>query len=325
MNYRTLGRSNVRVSEIGLGTWPAGGSILLGGVPTGYGLVPESEAIRGIRRGLELGVSFFDASDSYGLGRAERLLGRATEDRRGQVVLATKAGWVADGTERWIADLSREHLVASAERSRKRLAVDVIDVFQLHAIPSPNETEEALDALDELKTRQTIRLAGASVGADLEAGKRLLATRRLDVLQIHYNLLGQAAAELFDDARTQGVGIIASIPLAYGFLAGRYTRTTKFAPDDWRSRLTPDEVAARVERVQDFRFLSSPGVRSMTHASLQFVLGHAAVSTTIPGFRSEEQVEDLVEALNAPRLSDIEQARARDLFRSRPVGTPTAD
>jgi aryl-alcohol dehydrogenase-like predicted oxidoreductase len=325
MNYRTLGRSGARVSEIGLGLWPAGGSIVLGGAPTGYGLVPESEAIRGIRRGLDLGVNFFDASDSYGLGRAERLLGRATADRRGQVVLATKAGWVADGAERWIADLSREHLVAAAERSRKRLGVDVIDVFQLHASPTPEETEATLDALDELKTRQTIRLAGASVGADLAAGKRLLATRRLDVLQIHYNLLSQGAAELFDEARGQGVGIIASIPLAYGFLGGRYTRTTRFAADDWRSRLTPDEVTTRVERVQEFRFLSSPGVRSMAHASLQFVLGHPAVSTTIPGFRSEEQVEDLVDALHAPRLSDIELARARDLFRNRPVGASSDD
>jgi len=322
MKQRPLGRSGVQVSEIGLGLWPAGGSIQLGGVPTGYGQVSESEAVRAIRRAVELGVTLFDVSDSYGLGRAERLLGKAIRVDRPPVVVATKAGWVPDGAERWMADLSREHLLASAERSRRRLGVDVLDVLQLHAIPDEAQTDEAFDALDELKTRQVIRLAGASVGADLDAGRRLLRTRRLDVLQVHYNLLSQGAAELFDEARAQGVGVIASIPLAYGFLSGRYTRTTTFARDDWRSRLTPDEIAARVRRVQEYRFLAEPGRRSLAHAALQFVLSHPSVSTTIPGFRNAEQVEDSVHSLEAPFLSDIEIARAREVFRSRPVGTP---
>jgi len=324
MRYRDLGKSRIRVSEIGLGTWPAGGSILLGGAPTGYGTVPESEATRALQRGLDLGVSFLDTSDSYGLGRAERLVGKAVAGRRGQVVIATKAGWVPDGAERWIADLSREHLRAAALRSRRRLDVDVIDVFQLHALPAEGvETEEALDALEELKEREVCRLVGASVGSDIATGLRLVRTGRIDVLQVHYNLLQQGAAtELLDEAHTRGVGVIASIPLAYGFLGGRYTRATRFPADDWRSRLTPDEVAARVERVGEMRFLTGDGARSLLHASLQFVLAHPAVSTTIPGFKSPEQVEELAAAMEAAPLSDIEIARARELGRAR-VRTPS--
>lgn len=319
MEYRHLGKSRIRVSEIGLGTWPVGGSILLGDVPTGYGNVPESEAVRAIQRGLDLGVNVFDTADSYGLGRAERLLGKAVAGRRGQVVIATKAGWVPDGAERWIADVSREHLRAAALRSRRRLNLDVIDVFQLHALPAEGvETEEALDALEELKTEEVCRLAGASVGSDTAAGLRLMRTGRIDVLQVHYNLLQQgAAAELLDEAHARGVGVIASIPLAYGFLSGRYTHATRFPADDWRSRLTADELAARVERVSEMRFLTGDGVRSLLHAALQFVLAHPAVSTTIPGFRSPEQVSELVAALEAEPLSDIEIARARELGRLR--------
>jgi aryl-alcohol dehydrogenase-like predicted oxidoreductase len=278
--------------------------------------------VRGLERALDLGVSFFDASDSYGLGRAERILGDALAARRGQVVIATKAGWVPDGAERWTKDLSADHLRAAALRSRDRLGVDCIDVYQLHAIPDEgSETEEALDVLDELKERGVIRLAGASVGSEFDTGLRLVRTGRIQALQVHYNLLQQGAAtELLDEAAGRGVGVIASIPLAYGFLSGRYTRSTCFAKDDWRSRLTREEITARVARIEELRFLAPGGVRSLAQAALQFVLAHPAVSVTIPGFRNAEQVEDLVAALDVPPLSDIEVARAREL--GRPV---TAD
>jgi aryl-alcohol dehydrogenase-like predicted oxidoreductase len=318
MRTRALGSSGIHVSEIGLGTWPAGGSVFLAGAPTGYGTVPETEALRAIQRGLELGVTFFDSSDMYGLGRAERILGRAIASRGAEAVIATKAGWVPDDAERWMKDLSADHLRAAAARSRARLGVESIDLFQLHAIPEPGaETDEALDALDELKTRGVIRLAGASVGADLAAGLRLVESGRIDAIQVYYNLLQQGAAgELFDACRKRGVGVVAAIPLAYGFLAGRTTRGTVFASDDWRSRLTRDEIAARVGRVEELRFLTREGARTMVHAALQFVLAHPAVSTTIPGFRSPEQVEGIVSALEAEPLSDIEIARARELGRA---------
>ncbi len=319
MEYRLLGRTGIKVSALGLGTWPIGGSIQLGGAPTGYGVVPESEALRAVNRALDLGVTFFESSDTYGLGRAERILGQAAARRRGQMVLATKAGWVPDGAERWMKDLSPDHLRSAVDRSRARLGVEEIDLFQLHAVPDEgDETERALDTLEELKTRQRIRALGVSVGWDVDAGQRLLETGRVDVLQVHFNLLHQGAATtLLEEALRRQVGVIASSPLAYGFLSGRYTRNTSFSPDDWRSRLTPEEIAARLERVAELRFLTASGVRSLRDAAVGFVLAHPAVTTAIPGFRSQEQVDGLVESLDAPPLSDIEQARARELARSR--------
>jgi aryl-alcohol dehydrogenase-like predicted oxidoreductase len=163
------------------------------------------------------------------------------------------------------------------------------------------------------------RLVGASVGAATADGLRLVRTGRIDVVQAHYNLLQQgAAAELLDEAHARGVGVIASVPLAYGFLSGRYTRSSRFPADDWRSRLTPEELAARADRVAELRFLCGDGTRTLLHASLQFVLAHPAVSTTIPGFKSAEQVEELVAAPESVPLSDIEVARARELGRPAP-------
>jgi aryl-alcohol dehydrogenase-like predicted oxidoreductase len=317
MKYRPLGATGIEVSEIGLGTWPAGGSIHLAGAPTGYGTVPETEAIRGIHRALDQGVNFFDTADTYGLGRAERLLGQGIAARRGQAIVATKAGWVPDGAERWVKDLSADHLRAAALRSRARLGVETIDVFQLHAVPEAGaESDEAFDTLEELKTRGVVRATGASVGADMAAGLRLVEAGRIDVLQVSFNLLQQTAAQdLFEVCRRKKIGIISSIPLAYGFLSGRYTRNTVFSKDDWRSRLTREEVAGRVARVEELRFLTGDGTRSLVHASIQFVLAHPHIATTIPGFRSVEQVNGILEAMEAHPISDIEIARARELGR----------
>lgn len=318
MEYRPLGKAGPKVSRLGLGTWPLGGSVMLAGQPSGYGQVPDSEAVRALRHALDRGVNFFDTSDSYGLGRAERLLGRALSDRAGQVVIATKAGWVPDGSEKWVPDVSADHLRAACERSRRRLQIDTIDLFQLHRVPAEGaETDEALDALDELKTRGAIRLAGASAGLDTDGALRLVRTGRLDAVQVHYNLLHQGASALMDEAATRGLGVIVSTPLAWGFLAGRYTRGTRFATDDWRSRLTEDEIAARVERAERLRFLTGDGRRTYLAAALGFVLAHPSVTCAIPGFRDAEQVDGLLAALDAPPLSDIEVARARDGARSR--------
>jgi aryl-alcohol dehydrogenase-like predicted oxidoreductase len=292
--------------------------VQLAGQPTGYGRVSESEAVRAIRRALELGINFFDTADSYGIGRAERLLGKALADRRDQVLVATKAGWVPDGAEKWMPDVSPDHLRAAAERSRRRIGVDCLDLFQLHRVPEPGaETEQALDALEELKTRGVIRLGGVSVTHDVDGGRRMLRTGRIDVLQVHYNLLHQGSAALLDEAFAAGVGVVVSSPLAYGFLTGRYTRATTFADDDWRSRLTGEEILARVGRVTELAFLTRDGGRSMLAAALQFVLAHPAVTTAIPGARKLEQVEGLVAALDALPLSDIEAARAREVSRAR--------
>jgi aryl-alcohol dehydrogenase-like predicted oxidoreductase len=273
---------------------------------------------------VERGINFFDTSDSYGLGRAERVLGKALADRIGQVSIATKAGWIPDGVEKWMPDVSPDHLRSACDRSRRRLGVDVVDLFQLHRIPAEGEeTERALDALEDLKRRGAVRLVGASAGHDVAGGVRLVRTGRIDAIQVHYNLLHQGAAPLLEEAQARGVGVLASTPLAYGFLSGRYTYGTVFPADDWRSRLTGDEVRARVDRAGEMRFLAGEGRRSLLAAALGFVLAHPAVSCAIPGFRSAEQVDGLADALEAPRLSDIEVARAREAARAR--GRATAE
>jgi aryl-alcohol dehydrogenase-like predicted oxidoreductase len=260
---------------------------MLGGRPSGYGEVPESEAVRAVQRAVDLGVSFFDTADSYGLGRAERILGKALAGRRGQVVLATKAGWVPDGMEGWLADLSADHIRAAAERSRRRLQVDVIDLFQLHGAPEAGSaTDQALDALDELKTRGITRLIGASVGFDVDGGRRLLRTGRIDALRFTACCAG--AAPLLEEAGRRGSASWSRRRSRTAF-SPVATRATRFPEDDWRA--DSRRVAARVERAGRMRFLGGEGRRTLLAAAILFVLAHPAVTAATPGFRNLEQVE----------------------------------
>src|SRR5512138_2736533 len=136
---RTLGRSGLQVSAMGLGCWAIGGPWTLDGGPAGWSQVDDAESLRGIQRGLELGVNFFDTAANYGAGHSERLLGQAFKGRRDKVVIATKFGYHVDEAAKVITPYGQpeedsdvaSHLRADVEASLKRLGTDYIDVYQL--------------------------------------------------------------------------------------------------------------------------------------------------------------------------------------------------
>jgi aryl-alcohol dehydrogenase-like predicted oxidoreductase len=134
MLTRTLGRSGITVSALGLGCWAIGGPMWRGERPVGWGTVDDAESLRALRRALDLGVTFFDTSDAYGCGHSERLLGQALAGQRERVVIATKFGNVFDEQTRHItgADASPDFIRQACEASLKRLQTDYIDLYQFH-------------------------------------------------------------------------------------------------------------------------------------------------------------------------------------------------
>ena len=131
---RMLGRSGIQVSAVGLGCWAIGGPFWSGDMPVGWGEVDDDESMRAIRRALDLGVNFLDTSDVYGTGRSERVIARALQGRRDQVVIATKFGNLFDETKRQMAgaDASPAYIRRACEASLKRLNTDIIDLYQFH-------------------------------------------------------------------------------------------------------------------------------------------------------------------------------------------------
>lgn len=297
METRPLGRSGLSVSAIGLGTWPMSGD--RAGIA--YGPTDDEESVRAIRRALDLGCTFFDTSDMYGHGHAERLLGRALEGVRDRVILATKGGFDIE-SEKPRYDFSPAHLRRALAASLDRLGTDRADVYFLHN-PSVADLRggEAIGALREFQREGRVRAVGASVLAD-DAGFAAL-EQGVDVLQVAFHIVRAAPAlRLIEEAAGRGVGVVAREPLANGFLSGKFRVGVSFGPTDFRSRIPPDEVARRLRLVEKLRFLARQG-RTLAQAAIQFVLACEGVSVTIPGAKTVAQVEENVGALSAPPLT----------------------
>ena len=314
MQYRTLGNTGIRVSEIGFGGWAVGGSAEASGTPLGWGKTNDDESLAAIRRARDLGVTFFDTADSYGFGRSESLLGIVLSRKRQDVVIATKVGVVRDAGAALKKDFSKQHIFQAIDGSLRRLRTDYVDLYQAHN-PTIEQLrrEEIQEAMGRLQEIGKIRYWGVSISTN-EEGIEIINQGWGHALQVLYNILNQSpASELFPLAKQRGYGIIARVPLASGLLTGKFRSGSTFAADDVRQNfLTQKRLEEALPRVDEVRAIIGGSVRSLAEAALQFVLANDAVSTTIPGARNARQVETNVAASEA-RLSDdvIEKLRSR--------------
>jgi len=309
MEYRTLGRTGLRVSVIGLGTMVHAGH---------FGPMKDGESLGAIEAALDLGVNFIDTSDAYGAGYSETLLGKALKGKRDKVILATKGGNVMVGPDRGKRIFTADYIGRVMEESLERLQTDRIDLYQLH---NPDveviRRGEVWELLEGRKREGKIRYYGVSINR-VEEGMAAIEGGRSDTIQIEYNLLDQEAAkEVFPQAQRAGVGVIARAPLRRSLLTG------KFKPDD-QQRFQGEDVRARnfagelfkreLEKVEALRFLTRPG-RSLTQAAVAFAVAHPAVSVAIPGARDARQMRENAAAVEM-ELSSGELEKVQELWRN---------
>ncbi len=309
MRYRTLGRTRLRVSEVGFGAWAIGGNAH----GNSYGPTDDATSLEAIRRAADLGCNFFDTADVYGWGHSEELLGQALADRRDDVLLATKVGgdFYHGGVR---LNFDPGYIGFALERSLRRLRTDHVDLYQLHNPPAEMMGEpRTYDVLDSLKAEGKIAHYGVSIHEPSE-GRLCLESGKPEVLQIPFSLVRQEwIEELFPEARKAGVGLIAREPLGNGFLAGKIRRDARFPPGDIRSYWPPAMIAARSAAAGRLGALAKDG-RTPAQAALRFVLAFPEVSTTIPGAKSPAQVDEDLGASEAPPLSEGERDEARRLY-----------
>lgn len=289
MKYRKLGRTDLVVSEIGLGTWAIGGDE--------WGPTDEAESIRTIQRALELGVNFIDTADVYGAGHSEELIATALKARRDEYIVASKVGFdiysrpgIPGGSGQ---NFSRDYIVFAADQSLMRLQTDVIDLYQLHN-PSLQVIQqgEALETLEKLKAQGKIRFIGVSIDT-VEEGIACIETGKVDTLMVTYNLLVQEPAKvLFPLARSENIGIIIRTPLAFGLLTDKYTPETIFPEGDFRREKGKGWLLEELRKVEKLRFLVKGRFKTLTQAAIAFVLSNDAVSGVIPGAKTVRQVEE---------------------------------
>jgi aryl-alcohol dehydrogenase-like predicted oxidoreductase len=319
MNYRELGNTGLRVSEIGFGAWGIGGPAKAGTMPIGWADWDLAASKRAIERSVELGITFFDTADFYGFGKSEELLGEVLGGRWNNLVVATKVGHVLGPDGSVQLDYTRSHIIEACDQSLRRLKKDVIDVYQLHSAKLDHlERGECIEAMEELKRKGKVRAWGISLNtfAPEREGTWILDHRAGDTLQLVLNIVNQKALqEVIPRAQKLGYGIIARMPLQFGLLTGKFSDNTRFDPADHRSMRLPPQILERGNRlVARLTPIAERMNISLGALALKFVLGHDSVSTVIPGIKNEAQAEQNASASGEPHLSREDVAALHALY-----------
>ena len=314
MNYRSLGRTGLVVSEIGFGAWGIGGRTV---DQTSYGDTDDRTSLAALARAHDCGITFFDTSAAYGNGHSEELIGKALSGVRDKVVLATKAGY-----EAWDRppDFSAAAIAASAERSLGRLRTDYLDLLLLHNPPlDVLLAVDVQEALARLVASGKIRAWGASCKGPADA---LEALRACDapVVQANFNMMDVRAVTsgLFEEVSRRNAGFIARTPLCFGFLSGTVTRETKFPPGDHRLGWSSAQLANWIDGARDLLEVvsASPG-QDGVQAALRFCLAFPEVSSTIPGILTPAEASQNAAASGSGALPQAAVAAVLKVNRDR--------
>ncbi|WP_212635436.1 aldo/keto reductase [Saccharibacillus brassicae] len=292
MNYRTLGKTGLNVSEIGYGAWGIGNSGWLG--------AQDDESVKALHRAIDLGLNFIDTALGYGDGHSERLVGQVVRERSETVYVASKippanGQWPARAGVPSSETFTAEHVIQSTETSLRNLGLDTLDVQQFHVWSDEWVSQgDWLDGVQKLKEQGKIRHFGVSINDYQPANAiKLIESGVVDTVQVIYNIFEQTPEdELLPACLEHNVGVIVRVALDEGGLTGSITPETQFDEGDFRSRYFQGERKREVyERVQ--RITQDLGIADdeIAETALRYVLSHPAVSTVIPGMRSVRNVE----------------------------------
>ncbi len=287
MKYRTLGSTGLKVSVIGIGTWQFGGEW--------NKMFEQGEADAMFKRGKELGINLIDTAECYGDHLSESLIGAAVEKDRKDWIIASKFGHKFNRCFDRSEPRTPADCVKQLEDSLKALRTDYIDLQQYHSWGDGQFfDEDVLAAMHKAKDQGKIRFLGNSVGSNgnvkqVEASKRM----GIEVIQIIYNRLDRTPeTTCFPVCVQQNLGVLARVPLASGFLSGKYKPGTTFPAGDVRAKwkdVKLDEKLAEVERIAKEEV---PAGVPMSRWALAWCLKNDAVTSVIPGCKDVKQVEE---------------------------------
>jgi len=305
MKHRTLGKSGILVSPLGLGCWAIGGLSFRGGTPTGWGESDDSESIKAIRAGIDAGVNFFDTADCYGAGHSERVIAEAIKGRRDKVVLATKFGYRFDEATRTLGecDWSHDYICAAVHDSLVRLNTDVIDVLYLHIKEVP-AAGEVRDLLERLVVQGKIRAYGWSTDS-LRDAAIFAEGPHCAAIQHHMNVLaGDDSLVSFCELR--GLASVNRGPLHMGILTGKYSKEHIFDQNDIRRAWINDNtrMIKRFEAAEAVKEILKSNGRTLAQGALCWLWARSNAAIPIPGFRTVAQVEENAGAMAFGALPD---------------------
>jgi aryl-alcohol dehydrogenase-like predicted oxidoreductase len=316
MNYKLLGNTGLKVSELCLGTMTFGENFF------NIAVVDQTGANQMVARSLESGVNFFDTADVYSYGESETVLGKALKDtgiERDKVIVATKVrGGMSEGATTGTGDpnnvgLSRQHIFSSIEHSLRRLDMDYVDLYQVHGWDLLTPVEETLRALDDLVRQGKVRYIGCSNWSARHVMKALTLSRAKDwagfvSLQAYYSLAGRDLEhELLPLCREENIGVLPWSPLSGGFLSGKYRRDNPTPEGARRSGFDfpPIDEARGFDAVEALDVIAKQRGASVAQVALAWLLAQKGVTSIIIGANKMSQLEDNLKAAEL-KLTDEE-------------------
>jgi aryl-alcohol dehydrogenase-like predicted oxidoreductase len=317
MKYRTLGKSGLKVSEIGFGAW----TIAL----DWWGKkIDDEEAIRMLKRAYDLGINFYETADIYGKGKSEKLMAQVFKDMRNEVIYSTKWGYDMYSVKQvGHSELPQKHnhkfLQFALGQSLGRLQTDYIDVYSLHN-PKMDaiRSDKLFAALDDLAKKGTIKSHGVALGPAIgwkDEGLEAIEKRNITCLQTVYNILEQdPARDFMRAAERHNIGITVRVPDASGLLTGKVSTNTKFDKNDHRSFRKQKFIIEAMQKIENMKPVASSKGWNITELAIKFILSQKQISVVLPTMISVEEIEMFTSLSDSNYLNTIEIARMEEMY-----------
>lgn len=312
MEYRKLGFTDLKMSEVGVGTWIIGGDRW----EWGWGPTDDEVSIRTIHKALDQGVNWIDTAACYGLGHAEEVAARAIKDRRDNVIVATKCGrgWNEE-TGEVFGRLKSWSIRQECEDSLRRLQIDVIDLWQIHW-PNPEEdVEEAWGEMSRLVQEGKVRYIAVS-NFNVEQLKRIQPIHPVASNQPPYSMLRRdVEAELLPYCAANNIGVVVYSPIESGMLAGKFSHEymNSLPANDWRrtkgaAMFDEPEFSVNLEFIDKLRPIAARKGCNLSQLAIAWVLRRPEVTAAIAGARKPEQIVEttIINHLNADEIKEID-------------------
>lgn len=317
MKFRKLGKSDIRVSEIGFGAWTIG--------LNWWGKkIDDEEAIRMLKRAYDLGINFYDTADIYGKGKSEKLIGEAFKGNRNDIIYSTKWGYdIYNAEQIGHNELPQKHdtnfLNYALEKSLERLQTNYLDAYSMH---NPKMTaiqdSELFSSLDYLVRCGKLRTYGVALGPAIgwkEEGIFSIKERNIACLQTVYNVLEQDPGNAFlNEAKKYNVGILARVPDASGVLTGKVNENTVFDKGDHRNSRKKEWIIEALKKVERLKLIADEKGWGITELAMKFILSQAQISVLLPTMTSIEEIEMFAGFSDGNYLSDRDLKLVSDLY-----------
>jgi len=321
LKYKTLGKSGIKVSEIGFGAW----TIAL----DWWGKkIEDDEARHMLKKAYDFGINFFETADMYGKGKSEKLIGEVFKEMRNEIVISTKYGYEFENVEQiGHSELPQrfdpQFTENALKNSLKRLQTDYIDVYGLHNPKLHHIRDDKIfhtldKKIDEKKIKTYQVALGPAIGWTQE-GLEAMNRKNVSAVQTVYNILEQTPGnELIENGEKKNVGILVRVPDASGILTGKVNADTKIDEKDHRSVRKGEWIKASLKKVEQLMPIAKRNDLTITELAIKFILTKKSVSSVLPTVVSVDEIESFTAMSDGRYLSSSDMKEISELYSSWP-------